>query len=157
MALGKRLGKREFRLVLSSPALRARRTAEIAGFGSQVELEDHLVEYNYGLYEGRTTAEIKTERPDWNLWKHGCPGGETTAEVGHRADRVLRRLNDIEGAVLVFGHGHMTRVLAARYLGLDAEAGGLLMLDTATLSIGGLEHGRRAISLWNDRCHLDML
>lgn len=155
-ALGERLAHADFAGAISSPALRARRTAEIAGFGGRVEVDEDLVEYRYGDYEGITTAEIRRERPDWNLWTDGCPGGEATPDVARRADHVLQRVHDIDGAVVVFGHGHMSRVLAARFLGLPGEAAGLLMLDTATLSILGFEHGRPAIKLWNDHCHLDV-
>lgn len=154
-ALGERLAGRPFARAVSSPLERARRTAELAGF--EPELDDDYVEYRYGDYEGRTTAEIRSERPDWDLWDDGCPGGETTAEVAARADRVLERAREAEGPVLLFGHGHMTRVLAARYLGLDGRAGRLLGLDTATLSVLGSEHGRPAIRRWNEGCHLERL
>jgi broad specificity phosphatase PhoE len=148
-SLGERLRGAPFALVLSSPSTRARRTAELAGFAKGLELEEDLAEYRYGDYEGRTTAEIRAARPGWELWRDGCPGGETTADVAVRADRLLSRLERVDGNVLVFGHGHMSRVLAARRLGLDARAARLLTLATATLSIVGLEHGRPAIALWN--------
>ena len=153
-ALGVRLTNHHFDRILSSPSIRARRTAEIAGFSEVLEIDDDLVEYRYGDYEGRTTNDIRKERPEWNLWRDGCPGGETTEEVSRRADRVLRRLEDDEGAAVLFAHGHVSRILAARSIGLDGVAGGLLMLGTATLSIVGREHGRPAIRLWNDGSHL---
>jgi broad specificity phosphatase PhoE len=152
VALGERLRSESFALVLSSPAIRARRTAELAGFGA--ELEPLFSEYDYGEYEGLTTVEIKRERPEWDLWRDGCPGGEQTADVALRADQVLERLRRADGGVLTFGHGHMTRVLAARALGLEGETGRYLMLGTATLSLVGSEHGRPAIALWNDSSHL---
>lgn len=154
-ALGVRLKNHHFGRVLSSPSIRARRTAEIAGFSESLEIDDDLVEYRYGDYEGQTTNDIRKERPDWNLWRDGCPGGETTEEVARRADRVLRRLEEDEEAALIFAHGHVSRILAARSIGLDGVAGGLLMLGTATLSIVGREHGRPAIRLWNDGSHLE--
>jgi probable phosphoglycerate mutase len=153
-ALGRRLAGRQFAVVLSSPALRARRTAELGGFEPQ--LEPDFTEFRYGEYEGVTTAEIKRERPDWDLWRDGCPGGEQTAEVAARADRVIERLRAAGGPALVFGHGHMSRVLSARWLGLDGTGGRFLMMSTATLSIIGVEHGQPAIRLWNDASHLDM-
>ncbi|MDQ3783285.1 MAG: histidine phosphatase family protein [Actinomycetota bacterium] len=153
-ALGARLSNNPFDRVLSSPSIRARRTAEIAGFAEGLEIDDDLIEYRYGDYEGRTSDEIRRDRPDWNLWRDGCPGGETTEEVAQRADRILGRLQGDAGTALIFSHGHMTRILAARSVGLDGVAGGLLMLGTATLSIIGREHGRPAIRLWNDGSHL---
>ena len=153
-ALAGALAGQEFALALSSPAQRAVRTAELAGFGEMLEIDENLREYDYGEYEGRTTAEIKKERPDWDLWRDGCPGGEQTAEVAARADRVLERVDEADGPVVAFGHGHMSRVVAARFLGLEGEAGRLLMLSTATLSVLGFEHGGAAVSRWNEDCHL---
>ncbi|CAN5628046.1 histidine phosphatase family protein [soil metagenome] len=155
IALGERLSRADFGRVLSSPALRARRTAQKAGFEASMEVVDDLAEFRYGDYEGRTTDEICAERPGWDLWRDGCPGGETADQVAERADRVLRRVEGDERRILIFSHGHMSRVLAARWVGLAGELGGRLKLNTATLSILGLEHGRRAIELWNDACHLD--
>ncbi len=153
-ALGRRLSDQSFELVLSSPYVRARRSAELAGFAGRIETVEDLAEYSYGGYEGRTTAEIRAERPDWNLWEDGCPGGENIDEVARRADRVLERVDGVAGSIVVFGHGHMSRVLAARYLGLEGRDGGRFILATATLSILGDEHGRAAVRLWNDGCHL---
>jgi broad specificity phosphatase PhoE len=152
--LGNRLRDVEFDVVVSSPATRARRTADLAGFAN-FEIDEDFVEYNYGEYEGITTAEIRKTRPDWDLWRDGCPGGETTAETAARADRVIERIRSRGGeAALVFGHGHMSRVLSARWLGLDGTAGRYLIMQTATLSIIGVEHGHPAIRLWNDPSHL---
>lgn len=153
-ALGERLGRATFARVLSSPARRARRTAEVAGFGPRVECNDDLVEFSYGDYEGRTTADIVAERPGWDLWRDGCPGGETAGAVGARADGILGRVAGLDGSILIFGHGHLCRVLATRWLGLEPSTAGRFKLGTAALSILGHEHGRRALDLWNDVSHL---
>lgn len=139
---------REFALVLTSPRLRARRTAELAGFAA-AESEELLTEVDYGEYEGRTTAEIREERPDWDLWRDGNPGGETVEDAGGRADRVIPRLRAADGDVLVFGHGHMSRILAARLIGLEPSAGRLLLLDPGGVGIVGSEHGHAALKRWN--------
>jgi broad specificity phosphatase PhoE len=153
--LGERLRHVDFDVVLSSPAIRARHTAELAGFGDRVDVDEDFVEWHYGEYEGVTTAEIRKTRPDWDLWRDGCPGGETLQEVAVRADRVIERIRSQgERAALVFGHGHMSRVTAARWLGLDGEIGRHLIMQTATLSIIGAEHFHPAIRLWNDPSHL---
>jgi probable phosphoglycerate mutase len=146
--LGEVLAGREFDLVLTSPRKRARRTAELAGFPG-AEADELLTEIDYGEYEGRTTAEIHEERPGWDLWRDGSPGGETPDGAGRRADRVIERIRAAGGPVLVFGHGHMSRVLAARLVGLDAAAGRLLMLDPAGVGIVGSEHERAALRRWN--------
>lgn len=154
-ALGARLAGGAFDLVLSSPAQRARRTAEIAGFGDRLELDDDFREWRYGEYEGVTTAEIRRTRPDWDLWRDGNPGGESPAEVAARADRLVARIRERAPArVLLFGHGHMSRVVTARWLGHDAALGRHLALGTATLSVVGVEHAHAAIRLWNDASHL---
>jgi probable phosphoglycerate mutase len=153
-ALGARLRGVRFACVLASPLVRARRTAELAGFGDALSLDADLVELDYGEYEGRTTDEIRRARPDWDLWRDGFPGGETVAEAAARAEQVLARVRACEGAVLLVGHGHLTRVLAARALGHDPELGRHLALDPATLSILGSEHGSPALRLWNDAGHL---
>lgn len=154
--LGVRLSGRKFTRVLTSPLQRAARTCEIAGFGDVAEVDADLVEWNYGAYEGRRTAEIRAERPDWDLFRDGCPGGESPDEVGARADRVVERVRAIEGDVLLFSSGHFTRVLAARWLGFAAGAARHFLLDTASLSILGYEHDRSrpVIRLWNDTGHL---
>ena len=141
--------------VLTSPLQRAVRTCEIAGFGSLAEVVPDLVEWNYGAYEGRTSADIHAERPDWQLFRDGCPGGESPDQVGARADRVIRRVRAIEGDVLLFSSGHFLRVFAARWLGLPPGAGRYLVLGTASLSAVGYEHDRSdpAIRLWNEMPH----
>jgi broad specificity phosphatase PhoE len=153
-ALGARLRGVSFALVLASPLERARRTAELAGFGDALAFDPDLMEVDYGEYEGRTTAEIHRARPDWDLWRDGCPGGETIAEAAARADRVLARVRAVDGPVLLVGHGHLTRALAARALTLDADHGRHLALDPASLSIVGAEHAAPVLWLWNDASHL---
>lgn len=153
-ALGARLDGRAFALVLASPLQRARRTAELAGYGDVLELDADLVEVDYGDYEGRTTADVHRARPDWDLWRDGCPGGETIAQAAERAARVLARARAADGPVLLVGHGHLTRTLATRALALDADRGRHLALDPATLSIVGSEHAAPALRLWNDAGHL---
>jgi broad specificity phosphatase PhoE len=154
VALGKRLRSVEFALVLASPLERARRTAELAGFGAVLALDEDLVEVDYGEYEGRTTAEIQRARPGWDLWRDGCPGGETLAQAAARAERVLARAHAADGPVLLIGHGHLTRTLVSRALTLAPDHGRHLALDPATLSIVGAEHGAPALRLWNDGSHL---
>jgi probable phosphoglycerate mutase len=134
--------------VATSPLQRARRTAELAGFGDAV-VDDDLVELNYGDYDGLTTAEIHEARPDWYLWRDGAPGGESPEEAGARADRVIERIRAADGDVLLFGHGHFSRVLGARLLGLPASEGRLLMLSPGSVSVVGSEHGEPAIRRWN--------
>ena len=136
-----------FELALSSPLRRARETARLAGF--EPELDDRLREFDYGDYEGLTTAEIRRERPDWDLWTDGCPGGETAEDVGARMDSVIaERLRGAAERVLVFGHGHALRILAARWLGLSAREGRVLLLPPAALGVMGAEHGRPVIERW---------
>jgi probable phosphoglycerate mutase len=154
--LGERLRGRAFARVFTSPLQRARRTCELAGFGDVALVEPDLVEWNYGAYEGKTTAAIRKERPDWDLFRDGCPGGESVAEIGARADRVVARLRAVGRDVLVFSSGHFLRVLAARWCGLDAATGRHFTLSTATLSILGYEHNlsEPVIRLWNDSRHV---
>ena len=147
--LGRALAGRSFARVLSSPLQRAVETCRLAGLGEQVELTDDLLEWDYGEYEGITTAEIRRERPDWNLWRDGCPGGETAAEVGKRVDRVIAELRGLEGDAILFAHGHVLRVLTARWLGLGSERGALFKLDTGTLSSLGFERETQVITRWN--------
>ncbi len=143
------LAGRSFARVLSSPLSRALETCRLAGLGDQAELTDDLREWDYGEYEGITTAEIRERRPDWYLWRDGCPGGETAADVGRRADRVIASLAGAEGDAALFAHGHVLRVLTARWLGLGPEAGALFKLDTGTLSALGYERETRVITRWN--------
>jgi probable phosphoglycerate mutase len=155
--LGARLKGLTFAKVFTSPLQRARRTCELAGFGTVAEVDRDLVEWDYGQYEGRTSADILKERPDWQLFRDGSPGGESVAQVGARADRVVSRVRAVPGDVLVFSSGHFIRVLAARWLGLDASAPGKhFMLTTASLSAVGYEYNlsRPVIRLWNDDRHV---
>ena len=154
--LGERLRGLGFARVFTSPLRRAVRTCELAGFGSGAEVDRDLVEWNYGQYEGRTSAEIHAGRPDWQLFRDGCPGGETPDQIGVRADRVVGRVRGVPRDVLLFSSGHFLRVLAARWLGLEPGAGRLLFLSTASLSALGYEHDRSdpVIRLWNDTHHV---
>jgi broad specificity phosphatase PhoE len=156
-ALGERLRGLAFAKVLTSPLQRAVRTCDLAGFGAVAKIDPDLVEWDYGQYEGRRTAEIHAERPDWQLFRDGCPGGESPGQIGARADRVVERVRAVKGDVLVFSSGHFLRVLAARWLGLDAAGGRYLLLSTASLSALGYEHNpaEPAIRLWNETRHVE--
>ncbi len=147
---GERLRGRTFAAVISSPRKRAQRTAELAGLAI-TETSDDLAEWNYGEYEGITSKTIHETRPDWSLWVHGAPGGETPEQVGARLDRVLAHARSLldGGDVALIAHGHSLRVAGARWIGLPPSGGGLLRLDTATLSTLGFDHGRPAIDVWN--------
>ncbi len=155
--LGARLKKISFGSVLASPLQRAKRTCELAGFGAVAQIDPDLVEWDYGDYEGRTTKEIRTERPDWELFRDGCPGGESPQQIGARADRIVARLRQLGGDILVFSSGHILRVLAARWIGLPAAAGDYFLLSTASLSMLGYNHDLSdpVMRLWNDTNHLD--
>ena len=155
--LGERLKRLTFARVFTSPLRRAVRTCELAGFAAAATVDPDLVEWNYGNYEGRRTEEIRAERPDWQLFRDGCPGGETPDEVGVRADRVVSRVRAVEGDVLLFSSGHFLRVLAARWLGLEPGAGRFFLLSTASLSALGYEHERTqpVIRLWDDTRHVE--
>jgi broad specificity phosphatase PhoE len=154
--MGERLRGIAFARVFCSPLKRAAMTCELAGFGRVATTDRDLVEWNYGPYEGLHTSEIRMERPDWQLFHDGCPGGESPLEVGARADRVIRRGRDVNGDVLIFSSAHFLRVLTARWLGLEPGAGALFVLSTASLSALSYEHDRSqpAITLWNDIHHL---
>jgi broad specificity phosphatase PhoE len=156
-ALGERLRGLTFTKVFTSPLQRAARTCELAGFGRAAEIDPDLVEWDYGQYEGRRTVEIHAERPDWQLFRDGCPGGESPDQIGARADRVIARLRGVEGNVLVFSSGHFLRVLGARWLNLEAAVGRYLLLSTASLSALGYEHNQAepAIRLWNETRHVE--
>jgi broad specificity phosphatase PhoE len=151
-SLGLRLQGLTFVRVFASPLQRARRTCELAGFGAVATVDADLVEWNYGAYEGLTSAEIRRQRPDWQLYRDGCPEGETLAEIGARADRVIDRARVVNANVLLFSSGHFLRILAARWLGLEPAAGRLFALDTASLSLLGYEHdlSEPVLRLWND-------
>lgn len=155
--LGKRLAGLVFAKVFTSPLQRARRTCRLAGFGDVAEVDNDLVEWNYGDYEGRKTADIHLKRPDWQLFRDGCPGGESPGQIGARADKVAGRVRAVKGNVLLFSSGHFLRVLAARWLGLEPAAGSFFILSTASLSMLGYENSlfQPAIRLWNDVSHLE--
>ena len=157
--LGERLKGLSFAKVLTSPLQRAARTCELAGFGAVAEIDRDLLEWNYGEYEGRRTAEILAERPGWQIFRDGCPGGESPDQIGARADRVVSRLRAIQGDVLLFSSGHFLRVLAARWLGLEAAGGRYFLLSTASLGTLAYEHNNLSepvIRLWNDTRHVEM-
>jgi probable phosphoglycerate mutase len=149
-----RLAAWPFTRVFVSPLSRARDTAVLAGLGDRAEVQPDLMEFDYGAYEGRTRADILRERPEWNLWRDGCPQGETAKLVGIRADRVISELRTVEGDVAIFAHGHLLRVLAARWLHAPAAFGERLALSTASVSVLGREHSAEVLWLWNDVSHL---
>ncbi|OLC49552.1 MAG: histidine phosphatase family protein [Chloroflexi bacterium 13_1_40CM_2_68_14] len=153
--LGERLQGMSFAAVFTSPLQRAVRTCELAGYRSVAEVEPDLLEWNYGAYEGRTSDEIYAERPGWQLFRDGCPGGESPEQVGARADRVIRRVREIGRDVLLFSSGHILRMFAARWLGLEPGAGRYFLLGTASLSAVGYEHDRSepVIRLWDEMAH----
>ncbi len=154
--LGERLSGLTFARVFTSPLKRARRTCELAGFGSVAQIDGDLLEWDYGEYEGRLTVDILKERPDWQLFRDGCPGGESPQQVATRADRVVSRARAITGDVLVFSSGHFLRVLATRWIGIEPINGKSLVLGTASLSAVGYENSiaHPAIRLWNDTHHV---
>ena len=154
--LSERLRGIAFAKVLTSPLERAAQTCELAGFGSVAEVDRDLLEWNYGDDEGRTTKEIRVERPDWQLFRDGCPGGESPAEVGARADRIVAKVRAFDGNVLLFSSGHFLRLLAARWLGLEPGAGRFFLLGAASLSALGYEHtlAGPVICFWNDTRHV---
>lgn len=147
-ALAPRLAAHHFALVLTSPLSRAVDTANLAGVGGGAVASADLMEWDYGEYEGITSAQIHERRPDWSLWRDGCPGGEQPADVAARADRVIAAACDAPGDVLLVAHGHLLRVLAARWIGLAAEGGARLALGTGTVSVLGAEHSARVIRSW---------
>jgi broad specificity phosphatase PhoE len=149
-ALRERLRAWQFALVLVSPARRARETCELCGLGAEAQVRDDLHEWDYGDYEGLTTAEIWERRPGWVLWRDGCPGGESPADVGARADRVIAEIAAADGDVALFSHGHMLRVLGARWIALGPEGGGRLGLSTAAICVLGHERDTAVIARWND-------
>lgn len=156
--LRQRLAGLTFAKVFTSPLQRARRTCELAGFGPVAEIDNDLLEWNYGEYEGRRTSEIRAERPNWQLFRDGCPGGESPEQVAARADRAVCRLRAVEGDALLFSSGHFLRVLAVRWIGLELTANArLFMLSTASLSAVGYEDSleRPVIRLWNETRHVE--
>lgn len=150
-SLGERLAGADFDFVATSPLCRAKRTAVLAGFPAAVELPD-LMEWDYGRYDGLTTAQIRALDPDWRVYRDGCPGGESVQDAASRADRLVELLRTKTGRTLVFSHGHFLRLLAARWLGLPAESGRCFILDTTSLSVLGYEHSlaEPVVRLWND-------
>ena len=158
--LGERLKELALAKVFTSPLQRARRTCELAGFGAVAKVDRDLVEWDYGQYEGRRTVEILAERPDWQLFRDGCPGGESPAQVAARADRIVRRVRTVGGDVLLFSSGHFMRVLTARWLGLEPTINcRYFMLSTASLSALGYEGSlmRPVIRLWNETRHVEQI
>ena len=155
-ALGEQLRHLEFGRVFTSPLQRARRTCDRAGYGAKAEVDRDLLEWNYGEYEGLRTSEIQALRPGWQLFRDGCPGGESPEQVGARAASVLKRVRALEADVLLFSSGHFLRVLAAQWLRMGAAAGRQFLLSTASLSTLGYEHNLSwpVISLWNDTRHV---
>jgi broad specificity phosphatase PhoE len=152
--VGKRLQGVSFVTILSSPLIRARRTCELAGLGGEMTTDADLQEWDYGEYEGRTTADIQKMRPGWNIFSDGCPGGETLKQIELRADSIVLRLRRTDGNLAIFSHGHFLRVLAVRWLNLPAIEGRRLLLGAGALSILGYEHNspdEPALALWNDR------
>jgi broad specificity phosphatase PhoE len=149
-ALGARLRAWTFSLVLTSPLQRALETCRLAGYGEQAQTRPDLVEWDYGRYEGLTSTQIDMIQPGWSLWCDGGPGGEMAADVGRRTDRVIAEVRGVEGDVLIFAHGHVLRVLAARWLDEPPEGGRHYALQTAALSVLGYEHADPVIRLWNE-------
>jgi len=154
--LAERLQGLSFKKVFTSPLQRARRTCELAGFGDRADVDRDLLEWNYGEYDGLRTQEIHAKRPDWQLFRDGCPGGESPEQVGERADRVVKRVREIKGNVLIFSSGHILRVLTARWLGLEPAGGKYFLLSTASLSALSYEHNlsQPVLQLWNDTNHV---
>lgn len=150
--LGTVLSRRHFATVLTSPLLRAAETCRLAGLADAAEVRDDLAEWDYGAYEGRTTRDIRAERPGWSLWDDGVPGGESADDVGQRADRLIAELRSLGGDVAVFSHGHLLRVMAARWVGLPPGGGKRLALHTATISVLGYERETRVLVHWNQDC-----
>jgi broad specificity phosphatase PhoE len=150
-ALAAELAARPFVLVLTSPLVRAAETCRLAGLGEQARERDELMEWNYGAYEGRTTVDIRKEHPGWTLWDDGVPEGETPAQVAARIDRVIADVRSAAGDTAVFAHGHVLRVLAARWVGLEPAAGRFFALDPATISVLGYERETPVVRLWNRR------
>ena len=153
--IGARLARERFALVLVSPLSRAQETARLAGFGDVAEVEPDLVEWDYGDYDSLTAADIRRERPGWTPWWGGFPGGETLEDLAARADRVLARVRAVDGDVALFAHGHILRIIAARWLEQPAIEGARYYLATATLSILGWERETAVIDRWNEACHLE--
>jgi probable phosphoglycerate mutase len=153
-AIARKLRGRTFALVLSSPLGRALETCRLAGFGERLELDTDLREWDYGVYEGRTSADIRKAIPDWTVWTHPIERGESIDDVANRADRVIARVRATDGDVALFAHGHLLRILTARWLDLPPSMGRAFSLATATVSVLGWERDTRVIEAWNEACHL---
>jgi broad specificity phosphatase PhoE len=153
-AIARTLRGREFALVLSSPLSRALETARLAGLGDRVETDPDLREWDYGAYEGRTSVEIRQSIPGWTVWTHPIEGGESIDDVGQRADRVIDRVRRARGEVALFAHGHLLRVVTARWLDLPPTMGRAFALSTATVSVLGWERETPVVEAWNEACHL---
>jgi len=153
-ALGARLAGREFAAVFTSPLVRAAETCRLAGLGERAVVREELMEWNYGEYEGRTTADIRETVPGWTVWTHETPGGETPEQVGARCDALIEELVQFDGDVACFAHGHILRVLGARWMGVPPQKGANLALSTGTLSVLGWERVNRTLQLWNDGSHI---
>jgi broad specificity phosphatase PhoE len=149
VALGRFLVDRRFALVFSSPLRRARETCRLAGYGDAASVTDDLLEWDYGVYEGKTTREVQLEQPGWSIWTASVYKGESVEQVGRRAERVIQQSLETDGAVVMFAHAHILRILAACWLGLPPDAGRFFVLDTASVSVLGFEHDRRVIRRWN--------
>jgi probable phosphoglycerate mutase len=150
-----RLAGRRFARVLSSPLSRALETCRLAGYADEAETRDELLEWDYGVYEGETTADIRKTVPGWTVWSHGSPEGESAADVGARVDTLVAELRELEEDAVVFAHGHLLRVLGARWIGLPPEGGACLAMGTASVSVLGRERETPVIWLWNGSGHLD--
>ncbi|MBX3300814.1 MAG: histidine phosphatase family protein [Nitrospira sp.] len=148
-ALGRILADRRFASVLSSPLRRACETCRLAGYGDVASVTDDLLEWDYGVYEGKTAQEIRLEQPGWSIWTAAVSEGESVEQVGQRAQRVIQHSLEASGNVVMFAHAHVLRILAACWLGLPPEAGRFFVLDTASVSVLGFEHDRRVIRRWN--------
>jgi len=147
------LSEEQFVMVLTSPLQRARETCELAGLGTLASVDRDLMEWNYGEYEGLTTDQIRQTRPDWSVFSDGCPGGESPLQVSVRADRIVSRVRTVDGNVALFSHGHILRVLAARWINLSASYGENFLLDTATLNVLGYYRESPAFKIWNAPLH----
>lgn len=143
------LAGRRFALTLCSPLRRAHETCRLAGYGEKAEVSDDLLEWDYGIYEGKTTQEIRVEQPDWSIWTTSVPKGESIEQVGSRAQRIIERVLGVNGDVMLFAHAHILRVLTACWLGLPPEAGRLFVLNTASIGVLGYERETRVLTRWN--------
>jgi probable phosphoglycerate mutase len=148
-ALGQSLSRRRFASVLCSPLRRARETCRLAGYGEAADVTDDLLEWDYGIYEGRTTEDIRGEQPDWSIWTASVSQGESLEQVSHRAQRAIQRAQNVGGDVVLFAHAHILRVLTACWLGLPPEAGRLFVLNTASIGVLGYERETPVITGWN--------